>query len=239
MEELQLSLPSFNGNEIIIREGAAVPHKDPEKMNISGDINTVTAFVTKRKPVTEGYQYLDPNKVIVTVDNGKRCIKIDLDPHNPHVAKLTATLEISDELQKFGINTSKQYKREELVKLIKFNRLDFDDADEHSKILAAYMGFNAKAFIEMKQEADQRGNKAQNFVKTVDTNIPNLFILNIPIFKGQESQRFRVEICLDVTDGGAYFWLESVELNEIMKTQQAIIFAEQLKCCQDYVIVNV
>lgn len=241
MEDLKLSLPTFSGNELIIRQGDAKPIVDPPKMALSGDINTVTAFIEKRKSVTDtgDFQKIDPNKIIVVTDKKNRTIKIDLDPHNLYVPKITATLFLSDDLEEFGINSNKQYTRESLVKLLRFNRLAFDDYDQHAKILAAYQSFNAKAYTDIKQEADTRGNKVNNFAKTVDTDIPTEFILLIPIYKGQPAERFRVEICLDVTDAGARFWFESVELKELLQTKLEIIFNEQLKCCEEYVIVNV
>ncbi|HUS00599.1 MAG TPA: hypothetical protein VMY77_02670, partial [Chitinophagaceae bacterium] len=60
----------------------------------------------------------------------------------------------------------------------------------------------------------------------------------IPIFKGFDPVRFRVEVCLDVTEGSARFWFESVELHEIMIKQVDEIFDEELKSCEGFVIVN-
>ena len=49
--------------------------------------------------------------------------------------------------------------------------------------------------------------------------------------------RFMIEVCLQVTDGGASFWFESVELAELIQTQTISIINEQLKNCDGLVII--
>jgi hypothetical protein len=48
MKELNLNMATLNGNEIIYRSGSAAPIELPEVILISGDINTISSFVTKR-----------------------------------------------------------------------------------------------------------------------------------------------------------------------------------------------
>lgn len=237
MENINLKLESLTGNEIIIREGAALEQKEPQKIELSGDIKTVSSFLLNR---SDGYdqQRVDRNKAIVIVDKDNMKITLNLDPQNFYGTIITGSLELSQELKVWSINQSKTFKREELVQLIKFNRLSFDNTEQHDKILKAYMAFEAKTDSELKASNDTRGNRAASINKNVSTNIPTEFILLIPIFKGKEAVRFRVEICLDVTDGGARFWFESTELHEIINTSKDIIFNEELKAAEGFVIIN-
>lgn len=225
------------GNTLTILEGKALEEKYPEKIVIVGDINCVSSFLKRRK---NGFdlQKVDQSKVIVLVDKKEMSITLKLDPQNPFGTIVDARLELSDELKVFSINQPKTWKREELVQLIRFNKLSFDNAEQHDKVLKAYMSFDAKAITDVAASNDTRGNKANSFSKAVTTNIPTEFILLVPVFKGKEAQRFRVEICLDVTDGGARFWFESVELHELINTQRDIIFNEELKSCEEFVIIN-
>lgn len=237
MDNLQVKVENLTGNELIIREGSAIPLQEPKKIEIQGDINSISAFLSKR-PKGYGLQFVDETKVIVLVDKKAMHITLMLDPENVFGTMIKGSLELSDELKVWSINQSKTWKREELVNLIKFNRLSFDDNDKHAALLKAYMAFEAKAAIDSKAASDTRGNKANSFSKEVSTNLPTEFILLIPIFKGKEAQRFRVEICLDLTDGGARFWFESTELHELIETTKEIIFNEELKSCQQFVIIN-
>lgn len=240
MKEIKLNIEKIEGNELIVREGQAAPIIAPEKVHIGGDINTISAYINKRKQTgNAGLQSINPERVIVRVDKKEMSIRVDFDPEDKCGTLIEGRLYESEDIKQFFINKQKTFTKEEIVKLIKFSRLHFDDHDKHAEVLRAYQSFTAKANTDIKQEADTRGNKISNYAKYVETNIPTEFILNVPIFKGQPKERFRVEICIDVTDGGARFWFESVELNEIIQTRIDEIFSEQLKCCQEYVIVNV
>lgn len=238
MENLHVKFESANrSNEFVLRQGTALPPVAPETIQIEGDINSITAFLSKRE---NGYssQSVDQSKVIVIVDKKSMTIKLLLDPEHKYGASILGKLEKSDELMPFYINHNKTFTKEELVKLIKFNRLWFDDSLKHADMVLAFQKTSSTVNISANDSSDTRGNKERDFVKLVTSNAPTEFILNIPVFKGFQPQRFRVEVCLDVTEGSARFWFESVELHEIMQTQLDVIFYEQLKSCQDFVIIN-
>jgi hypothetical protein len=77
------------------------------------------------------------------------------------------------------------------------------------------------------------------FSKLIDSqHIPTEFILNIPIFKGFDPERFRVEVCLEATDASVRFYFESVELLELIETRKKEIFAAELESCKDMVIIH-
>lgn len=225
------------GDTITILEGKALELKHPNKIEISGDINSVSSFLKNRSDGF-GFQKVDKSKAVVTVDKDLMTITLELDPENAFGATVQGALELSSELKVFHINQARTFKREELVQLIRFNRLAFDNKEQHEKLLQAYMAFSANTSGELSASNDTRGNKAASIKKEVTTNIPTEFTLLIPIFKGKGAARFRVEICLDVTDGGARFWFESTELHEMIEVQRDIIFNEELKVCDGFVIIN-
>lgn len=239
METLNIKLEN-TGNEIIVREGQALPQKEPVKIKIAGNIQSVSQFLKIRNKENGGLslQSVDLSKAVVLVNKKDMTITLLLDPENHYGTEVVAKLELSDELKTFGINSQSTFTREQLIKLIRFNKLFFADAEKHAELLAAYMAFNASANSDIQQASDTRGNRASHLVKKVDTNVPTEFILNIPIFKGEKSERFRVEICLDVTDGGARFWFESVELHEIIQTRRDQIFDKELESATGFVIIT-
>jgi hypothetical protein len=240
MENINLKVEQLTGNEIIIREGTALPQVAPKKIEISGDIKTVSTFVNGRKGVSDslaGLQYINPGRAVVMVDKKGRSITLNVDPQDAFGTVVTAKMELNPDLIEFHINDKKTFKQKELVDLIKFSRLAFDDGEKHGMLLNAYRAFNAKAFIDMASDSDNRGNKSSSFNKKVETNLPVDFVLNIPIFKGQERLKFHVEICLEVTDGGCNFWFESVELSELIDIESETILNKELESCSDYVII--
>lgn len=239
METINLRLDQLDGNEIIIREGKALDQVRPIQVNITGDIKTVSSFIEKRKDATTEAlsQFINDERAIVEVDKQAMTITLKLDPEYQYGTVITAKLEPNPDLEQFAINGKKTFKQKELVDLLKFSRLYFEDFDKHGMLLKAYQTFNFKAYSEGMNESDNRGNKQSAFKKTVETNLPTEFVMNIPIFKGQEKKRFHVEICLEVTDGGANFWMESVELKELQDIESETILNSELEICKDYVIV--
>lgn len=223
---------------LTIYEGSALPLMSPEKINISGDIKSVGSFLNVRKSKGSGFQQIDVSKAIVIVDKKDLTIELSLDPENYYGAKIKGTLQKSDELQPFCINQNKTFSKEELVKLIKFNKIFFEDPTKHGQMLLAFQKVESSVNIKANDSSDDRGNKERAFVKEVTSNAPTEFILNIPIFKGFAPARFRVEVCLDVTEGSARFWFESIELHEISQKQVTNIFDEELKSASEFVIIN-
>jgi hypothetical protein len=61
--------------------------------------------------------------------------------------------------------------------------------------------------------------------------------MSIPLFKGQEPKRFRVEICFDTTEGSVKFWLESVEMAELIDIESERLLKLQAQHCADYVVI--
>lgn len=236
--ELKLNA-TVNGNELTVLTGKALEQKYPEKINLVGNIHSVANFLEKRNENSNGIelQEVDKRKAVVLVDESKFEVSLFLDPQNPFGTEIHAKLELTPELTQFQINGTKQYSREELVKLLRFNRR-FVTGDFQS-LLLAYQKLQLNTVTNLKQESDTRGNKLANFEKSVDSStIPNEFVLNIPVFKGFPSLTFRVEICFDTTDQSVRFWFESVELDEIIKVRSKEIIDAQLEYCKDFVIIH-
>lgn len=241
MENLTLKVDG-NTNEIIIREGSALPQVPPKKVVIAGDIKTVSSFIEKRKDISmpvgnPGLQQINRDRALVTVDKAALSIKLELDPENEYGTEVTAKLAYTPELEQFFINKNKLFNREELIKLIRFNKIWFWDAEAHDKLLKAYQAFTATVNANIGKTSDTRGNVDNTYKKTVETNVPDSFVLNIPIFKGMDKRRFRVEIAIDSTDASTKFWFESVELNDIIQIESQAILEKELESCADYVVI--
>lgn len=240
MENLNVSLKEFYGNELSILQGKALEQKEPKIVHIEGDIKSISSFLKLRKglEVEDNRQAIRLEKSVVIVNKQGLSMRLYIDPEEHYGASVTGRLEISDELKEFAINTTTTFSQNELVKKIRFNRMAFANTDKHAALLAAYQSFKASSHVEVESSKDNRGNKVQNFDRKITTGLSEEFILNIPIFKGQEKKTFRVEICLDVTDGSVRFWFESVELHELMQIETDRIFGEELKACEGLVIIN-
>ena len=237
MENLHLKVEG-PAESFTLLQGKALEQKPPVKIVISGDIKTVSNFLSVRKDSGTGLQTIDKSKAVLLVDKKALSIQLNLDPENVYGAEITANLEESDEVKPFFINKNKTFTKEELVKLIKFNKLFFADADKHAAMLLAFQKVSSTVNIQANDSSDIRGNKERGFIKEVTTNAPTEFILNIPIFKGFPAIRFRVEVGVDVTEGSARFWFESTELHELVQSQIDEIFNDELESAEGFVIIN-
>lgn len=253
--QVKVAVTGDKETTLIMRTGEALQLLPPNIVNISGDINTVKNYIKKRRQSDEkekaegavlsmeekikyNLQFIHPDVTIIEIDKQAMTISLKVDPQFPYGGTVTGKLEESDELKPFFINKNKEFKKEELVKLLRFSRRFFPDPEKYALLLKEYQVFSAKAYLEMKQEEDLRGNSTRNQTKRVETTLPTEFTMEMPIFKGQGKEKFRIEICLDVTDAGARFWFESVELAEIIDMRVEEIFSEQLKEFTDFVVVN-
>jgi hypothetical protein len=243
MEKIELNVENIDGaKEIIYRRGDASPIELPEMNVIEGDINTIASFISKRYPRPStpnalGLQFVDKNRAIVTVDKEKFEITLELDPEHPRGTVVKGKLSFAPELLKFQINTEAMFNREQLIKLIRFNKIFFPDKDQHEKLLSSYMAFSAEVNAKIGKESDTRGNVTNGYKKTVTTSVPDSFVLDIPVFKGQGKRKFRVEICIEATDASTRFWLESVELHDLIQIESEAILSKQLESCADFVTV--
>jgi hypothetical protein len=235
----ELTINGLSGNELTIFEGKALDPKAPEKIKISGNISAVKEFLTKRTAANGiVLQKVDKNYAIMTVSEDEMYIRLELDPENIYGTEVFGRLEFSKEVAQFSINQAKTFSREELIKLLRFSKILFTDADKHDALLKAYQTFNFTAHIQAAEASDTRGNKTKGFEKTLQTNLPTEFILGLPIFKGQGKEIFRVEICMDSTDASIRFWFESVELHDLIEQRKIEIFMDQLSAFQDFVIIR-
>lgn len=240
-------------NTLTVLEGKALEQKPANVIAISGDINTVKAYIQKRyssKPETippvntllekfpGNLQIIDNHRSVILVDKYEKTIELQVDPQDYYGPRVMGKLEESEELKRFKINEEFEWNKVDLVKLIRFSRRFFADSDKHAELLQSYQVFNAKVYADLLQADDGRGNLHNSYKQTVKTGIPEEFTLMMPIFKGQPEEKFRVNIYIRVVDGGARFWFESVELDELIQTRTDKIFAEQLEGCEDFVIVN-
>lgn len=242
MENLELKIESLQGSTLTILEGSAptpLPLKEPQIIKISGDIHSVSNFIKSRES-GYGLQEIDKNKAIVSVDKTAKTIVLQLDPENYYGATVTGKLEQSEELKQFGINTSARYNRKSLLDLIRFNRLFFEDKNEHARVITGLAKLRIKSEQEIQQEKDNQGNKRMlHEVKTVDDNgLVKEFTLTIPLFKGFPAQKITVEICFEVLNGDVSFWLESIGLKEAADAAVDGIFSQELESCEGFVIIN-
>jgi len=212
-EKISLTLIE-NQTEVLIREGKALELKEPLKVNFTGTIQSVVNYFEKRQNVCNA----ENSRVEYDYEAGT--LKLIINEKNHYHDTIQGKIQFSKEYEQFGINTDKLWSPEALVKFLKMNKQWFPDNERHLALVGAVQKNNAKINSSLEKEKDDRGNKTDNFNRTVETNIPVEMTLQMKLFKGSERvYTFIIEIGVDATDTGIRIWFMSPELAEIINIE--------------------
>lgn len=228
---------------LTILEGAPatpLPLKEPKSIVLSGDIHAISDYVAIRRKEAEGIQVLNPKTIVIEVDKNARTIVMKQDPEAHYNTTITANLEASEELKQFGINTTTRYDRKELLRLLKFNRLYFDDKQQYDGVVLGLTKIRFKTSSELAQENDNKGNKVNNDEShtVAHPDFKDKFTLSVPLFRGFPAAKIEVEVCWEVLNNQISFWMESVGLKEATDSAIDGIFDTELANVSDFVIIH-
>lgn len=213
----EIKVEAKEGVLIVLEGKASEPINPKREYYMGGNIRAVVDYVIGRKKAGVP---VNPQNAVVVIDETALTITLTTEAHLHDQGGVTveAKLEPNPRLQEFQINKNHRFGLKDLERLVNFNADMFNGeahANAHGMLVAALRNFTAKAQIEIQDSADKRGNKAQNFTKTVTTDIIQNFTLSANIFKGTEVKTFTVDICYEINDNAVRFWLESTELFQL------------------------
>lgn len=199
--------------ELIIRQGLAEPIVTPNQVRLAGNIQAPGDFFENRKDL------LDFTKIHLLVDRPNRTLLlVTNEQYRTENHEVSGTLAVNPKLREMQINTEKTFSLQEIIKLIKFRRHLFATIGDYSKLMESLKTFNVKSTSEATIANDGRGNTTKNFEKQVKIDLLSSFPLLMNLYQGERDYSFTVELLYDYTDGGGIrFWLESVELAEMLE----------------------
>lgn len=207
-----------------IREGKALELYQDGPVTIEGTISAPSRFFKERKEqhdvkrchVVFSYRKLYVNFICVENRNDKKYV-------------LKGALQINPDIASLGVNTKDKYTSKELSDLLRFNKFFFADKAQATAIVSNLQKFKAKIEKEIEAFDDNKGNKKDLYEVKTTGNHDLEYTLEMPLFIGQPNVRFRVDVCVDVTDGDILFYLESTELSELNKGEAEKIINAELK----------
>lgn len=219
--------------ELTIIEGKAPEKFNPSPVLIQGAIDSPARFIDKRK------EEIDFKKSHVIVERSTKTIKLVIDEQST-VDKYTIVGEftIAKDFKKLAINELESYSPEELANRLKFMRSIFPKRAEHAKIVATLRSLKAKINQEIEDADDKRGNVNKIFKQTVESNLPETFTVELPLFEGEEPKKFELAVMLETDSSqGIVCFLESVEAAEQMDELVNIRFDEEIKKIESDLVV--
>lgn len=210
-------------NELVVLHGEA-PESRPlfrKKINFRGTLSVVQEHLSKLPKKITSKLHLDfgdspLNHSFVSVCREKGFILFTENAGDIEENNYKGELFIDERFTKFGINKDKTYTTFELADFIKMNRSFFETKDTAMKIVSELRSFKAKVDRQIENSDDKRGNRRLLAAQVVQSNIPESFRINVPIFSGFPKQTIEIEISIDATDFSCK--LISPEANDYIET---------------------
>lgn len=229
-EKLQINLaPEMAKAELVLREGEAPKELDPKapiKTKLNGVIGAVVEYLQKRIDTGQFAQkdchiLVNRDKVEITL------ITNESDEYRR--GEIIGKLAYNPKFIEFGINANKVWTPTELGLFIKMNRAFFADRSENMRLVSCLMNFTADVNNKIERAVKENGNRTDNFAQVVNSNLPESFTIQMPIFKGMQSEIIEVETFAQVDGREVSFILLSPGAQATLEDLRDKVIDEQLE----------
>lgn len=234
-EKMQINLDKdCQKAEIVIREVDKVnelPVLEPEKVNISGTITSISSFLEKRWGC-EGQIDHQHTHIIVDRDNlSMTLIANETDTRNKMV--VTGKLQLSRQFMAFHINDGHAWEPLVLSQFIKMSRAYFSNRDENMKLVSVFKNFKAKVNTDYERDRKENGSFMDNYSQIVDSNMPDRFSVVLPIFKGTAVKTIEIETYATIDGHDVTVQLVSPSAQEVVDQTLDTIIDEQIAAIRE------
>lgn len=232
-EKLNINFADGEGvKELIIREVNEVvedklPVLEPDKVNISGNISAIFAFLEKRWNAEDSQ--VDHCRTHILVDRDNLTMKLIVNETDKREKKeVIGTIQLSRQYKAFGVN-DKLWESTDLGNFFRINRTYFEKKETNMSLVSLLKRFTAKVNTEVEREEKDNGSVTDVYRKVVDSNLPEAFAVKIPIFKGTQPEVFSIEIIAHVEGKHAVLELISPEAEAIVEEVRDKLIDEQIE----------
>ena len=229
-EKLQINFaPGMAKAELVLREGVAPKELDPKapvKTKLNGVIGAVVEYLTKR--INTGQFAQKDCHILVNRENIEITLIIN-EADEYKRGEIVGKLDYNPKFVEFGINGGKIWTPTELGMFIKMNRAFFADRSENMKLVSCLMNFTADVNNKIDRAVKENGNRTDNFAQVVNSNLPESFTIQMPIFKGMQPETIEVETFAQVNGREVAFVLLSPGAKATLEDLRDKVIDEQLK----------
>ncbi len=229
-EKLQINFaPGMAKAELVLREGVAPKELDPKapvKTKLNGVISAVVEYLTKR--INTGQFAQKDCHILVNRENIEITLIIN-EADEYKRGEIVGKLGYNPKFVEFGINGGKVWTPTELGMFIKMNRAFFADRAENMKLVSCLMNFTADVNNKIDRAVKENGNRTDNFAQVVNSNLPESFTIQMPIFKGMQPETIEVETFAQVNGREVAFILLSPGAQATLEDLRDKVIDEQLK----------
>ena len=225
MEIKEIKIDKLPEDGIIrIFTAKGLDEKEPKKLAaIAGAIQTPLEFLTKRK----GFVSIDVETSHLEYDLEAYEIVLICNENSHYSNTITGKMIETEVLKNLNINNGKRWETFELADFIRLNRSIFANVGDAAKLVTVLNNFKAKVDKTLEQSKDNRANYSLQRRQVVESNLPDAFKLQLPIFKGQPKVDIEVEI--DIDPQSLECVLISPQLAETVQRNIETILGEQIE----------
>jgi hypothetical protein len=227
----EINMVDFKGSTLTILEGKAPDPINMQALTISGTIETVLRWISKKFTLAgeeEKKQICLVSNVTVNREKGEITLRIS--ENHPQRDVISGFLEHHPDFTKWGINSGESMTSHDLAEFIKMNRSSFKNKEVAMKLVKDLRSFTAKVNKEMESFKDDRANYAMKRTQVVESNLPESFTLVVPIFKGRPKETIQVEININADNLSCS--LTSPEVNDYIAEFKDKIIDEQISAIE-------
>lgn len=232
-EKLNINFADGEGvKELIIREVDTVvedklPVLEPDKVEISGNITAIFAFLEKRWDAEDAQVNHCRTHILVDRDNLMMTLVVN-ETDKREKKTVVGTIQLSRQYTAFGVN-KKLWESTDLGNFFRINRSYFEKKETNMSLVSLLKRFTAKVNTEVEREEKDNGSVTDVYRKVVDSNLPEAFAVKIPIFKGTQPEVFSIEIIAHVEGKHAVLELISPEAEAIVEEVRDKLIDEQIE----------
>ena len=218
--------------ELIIREVDTVvedklPVLEPDKVEISGNITAIFAFLEKRWDAEDAQVNHCRTHILVDRDNLMMTLVVN-ETDKREKKTVVGTIQLSRQYTAFGVN-KKLWESTDLGNFFRINRSYFEKKETNMSLVTLLKRFTAKVNTEVEREEKDNGSVTDVYRKVVDSNLPEAFAVKIPIFKGTQPEVFSIEIIAHVEGKHAVLELISPDAEAIVEEVRDKLIDEQIE----------
>jgi len=220
-KHIELHLP---GDQLEIREGPAAPFPWlPNEKDVLPE--AVAAYVLGRPDLEAGEAY-------AVVNYEARTLRLEIGESTTQRGTISAILPVHPDWEAWGINAAVGMQSAQLLNHIRPRKRFFTEPAEYDRIVRELTNFRAK--VETEQEtvrdgkAGVRGDAKKHTVTQVNTggmkygdpaDAIGTFKISCPVLRGGSAREIHVDVLMDPADGTVRFYLESIDVHEIIYTE--------------------
>lgn len=209
--------------QITIRQGEALPEKEPRREILECTLPGVHEWLTKRAD-----EFVHSN-ALITYDVNEGAIHFVESIVNPYTNMVTGRLQVDPDLKKFKINTGKYESPEDMANRIRSLSYCFTTRNDAMALVSSLKNFKANVSNDIESTSNDRGSAKRLRNQIVESNLPEAFSIFTPMIKGGESKPLKVLIFANETLDVTLFSYDLQELMQAAKTKAIREEVDQIK----------